>query len=198
MRPRTESGSFLREVAFGFVVSLVAAVLASTLGFFLPAAAVVRALIAAIGLVLVLRALTRSNEKTGRVVTMVLWLGAAIAAWMSGLGLPAYVAIHVLFVWLVRALFACSRPIEAGLELGLTLLAASFAVFAAARTGSVFLASWSFLLVAALGVAVPALAARWTRPAAREPDGIDPNRGFAIACKAADEALQRIAARQQT
>jgi hypothetical protein len=197
MKSRAGSGSFLREAAFGFVVSVVAAVAATTLTFVLPAGMVVRALVAGIGLALVLRALSRSNEKTGRIVTISLWLAAAAAAWLSGIGLPAYLAIHVLSVWLVRSLFGCARALEAGLELALALLAASFAIFAAVRTDSVFLASWSYLLVMALGVGIPALVAKWTESTPAEIAGDDPNRGFALASKAADEALQRIAARQR-
>jgi hypothetical protein len=198
MRARPKPASFLREAAFGLVASVIAAVLASTLTIFVPAPTVVRALVAAIGLALVLRTLAQSPERIGRFVTISLWLVAAAAAWLSGIGLAAYVAVHVLIVWLVRALFACSRPIEAGFELGLTLLAASFATVAAVRTGSVFLASWSFLLVVALGVAIPLLATKLTAPREAALAGTDPNRGFALASKAADEALQRLAARQRT
>jgi len=197
MRRRSASGSFLREAVFGFVVSIVAAVVAGTLAWVLPPATVARGLVAAIALALVLRALAQSRERTGRIVTIVLWTGAAAAAWLSGIGLAAYLAIHVLLVWLVRSLFACSRALEAGFELALVLLAASCATFAATRTGSVFLASWSFLLVMALGVAIPSLLARWLRPQASTLPADDPNRGFALACKAADAALQRIAMRQR-
>jgi hypothetical protein len=196
MSRHRERSSFLREAGFGFVVSLIAAVAASTLALFLPAATVLRALVAAVGLVLVLRAIARSNEKTGRIVTLAVWLAAVAAIWLAGFGLPAFIATHVLLLWLVRALFTCSRPIEAGLELALTLLAASFATVAAVRTGSVFLASWTFVLVMALGAAIPALVRRWTEPKLETVPSDDPNRGFARASKAADEALQRIATRQ--
>ena len=196
MSARRASGSFLREAAFGFVASAIAAVLATTLAYVLPGGAIVRALIAALGLTLVLRTLAQSSERTGRIVALALWSGAAAAAWFTGLGIPATVAIHLLLAWLVRALFTRSRLIEAGLDLALAFLAASFATFAALRTGSVFLASWSFLLVQALGASVPALADAWTRPRAPAVPQDDPNRGFALALKAADEALTRIATRR--
>lgn len=196
MSRHPDRGSFLREAGFGFILSLVAAVVASTLTVFLAPATVLRALVAAIALALVLRAIARSNEKTGRIVTLAVWFAAAATVWLAGFGLPAYVAIHVLLLWLVRALFACSRPLEAGLELALSLLAASFATYAAVRTGSVFLASWSFVLVMALGAAIPALVRRFTEPKPQTLPSDDPNRGFARASRAADEALQRIATRQ--
>lgn len=196
MSARRDSGSFLREATFGFVVSVIAAVLTTSLAFVLPTAVVVHALIAALGLTLVLRSLAQSRERIGRIVTLALWSVAAVLVWFSGLGIAATVAIHLLLAWLVRALFTRSRLLEAGLDFGLALLAASCATYAALRTGSVFLACWSFFLVQALGAGVPALAAAWTRPRAPSLPADDPNAGFALAAKAADEALTRIAARR--
>jgi len=196
MSARRPSGSFLREAAFGFVASAIAAVLATTLAYVLPGGAIVRALIAALGLTLVLRTLAQSNERTGRIVALAIWFAAAALVWFAGFGIPATVGIHLLLAWLVRALFTRSRLIEAGLDFALAVFAVSFATFAALRTGSVFFASWSFLLVHALGAAVPALADAWTRPRAGASPDDDPNRGFALALKAADEALTRIAARR--
>jgi hypothetical protein len=192
MKVQHRSTSFLREAAFGFFLSLAAAVLAATLGLVLPAPIVVRALVAAVGLALALRAMAQSRERTGRIVLLALWFAAAAGAWLSGVALSAYIAIHLLLAWVVRALFACARPLEAGLELGLILLAASSAVAAAARTGSIFLACWSFLLVIALGVAIPAIAARWTCGRQRAQSDTDPNGDFVRAARAADEALQRL------
>ena len=196
MNARNRPLSFLREAAFGFVVSVIAAALATTLAFVLPVGLTARALVAGLGLTLVLRTLAQSGEKSGRIVTMALWFAAAAAAWLSGIGFAAYVALHLLIAWLVRALYLRSRLTEAALDLGLAVLAASFAIFAAQRTGSVFLASWSFLLVHALGAGVPAVA-RVGRVAPEDTTPVkDPNADFDQAAKAADEALARIAARR--
>jgi hypothetical protein len=194
MSARLRKPTFLGEAAAGFVISVVAAVVALSLSFVLPAGVVARLVVAALGLTLVLRAMARSSEKTGRIVTVAVWLAAAAGIWLIGASLVTTVVVHVALVWLVRSLFAYSRLVEAALDLGLTLLALSFAVFAAVRTDSVFLAAWSFLLLQALHVAIPGLALRMTSRAAREGPCSDPNRGFADAFKAADEALQRIAA----
>jgi hypothetical protein len=189
--------AFLGEVVFGFGVSFVAAAVALTLSFVVPAAVVARLLVAGLGLTLVLRAIGRSSERTGRVVTIVVWLAAAAGIWLAGAGLPTYVAVHVTLAWLVRSLFSYSRLVEAGLDLGLTLLALSFAVFAAVRTESVFLATWCFLLVQAFQAQVPGLVSRVGTPAEKDVAVGDPNRGFAEAFEAADEALRRIAGQRQ-
>lgn len=195
MRPRTRSISFLREAAFGFVVSAVAAASAATLSFVAAPPVVARVVVAGIGLALVLRALAQSAERTGRIVTLAIWLAAAAAAWFFGIGIAAYVAVHAVLVWLVRALFSSSHVVAAGLDFALMVVALGFATLTAVRTDSVFLASWSLLLVLALGVAVPALAAKWTRPRELAMPDDDPNRGFALAFKSADEAFARIVAR---
>ena len=193
MMVRKRMPTFLGEAAFGFVMSLVAAAVATALSFVMPAGVVARQIVAALGLALVLRAIAASAEKTGRIVTVAVWLAAAAGIWVTGVALPAYVAVHVTLVWLVRSLFLRSRLIEVGLDLGLTALALSFAVLAAVRTESVFLATWSFVLIQALQVSIPGLASRMTTAAERETPISDPNRGFTDAFKAADEALHRIA-----
>jgi len=196
MSARTRQPAFLAEVAFGLVISLVAAAVALTLSLVMPGVIVARLIVAGLGLTLVLRAIGRSNERRGRVVAVVVWFAVAAGIWIVGVSLPAYVAVHVALAWLARSLFSCSRLIEAGLDLGLTLLALSFAIFAAVRTESVFLATWCFLLVQAFQASIPDLVARMTASSEREVPATDPNRGFAEAFKAADEALHRIAGRR--
>lgn len=193
MSARSRRPGFLGEVVFGFAVSAVAAALALTLAFVAPGAVVARLVIAGLGLALVLRAIGRSDEKTGRVVAVVVWFVVAAAVWLSGASLPVYLVVHLALAWLARSLFMYSRLLEAGIDLGLSLLAISFAVFAAVRTDSVFLASWCFFLVQAFQASIPGIAARLTTPAAKDEAGDDPNRGFAEAFKAADEALHRLA-----
>lgn len=193
MIARTRTPTFIGEAGFGFVISLVAAAVSLTLSFVAPVAVVARLVVAGLGLTLVLRSIGRSSERTGRIVTVAVWFAAAAGLWLSGAGLPVYVAVHVTLIWLVRSLFSYPRLIEVGLDLGLTLLALSFSILAAVRTESVFLASWCFFLVQGFHASIPGLASRLTAPREREAPFGDPNAGFAEAFKAADEALQRIA-----
>ena len=193
MKTRTQRKGFLGEVVFGFSVSLIAAAVALTLSFLFPAELIARIVVAGIGLAIVVRAIARSDEKTGRVVTLVVWLVATAAIWLAGTGLATFIIVQLTLAWLVRSLFFYSRFIEAGLDFALALLATSFAIFAAVRTESVFLAVWCFLLVQAMHVAIPGLVSSWTASKEKEMPFGDANRGFADAFKAADEALHRIA-----
>jgi hypothetical protein len=198
MKANIRQTSFLREAVFGFLVSLVVAAAALTLSFVMPAAVLSRVVITGIGLAVVIRTIARSDETTGRIVAVAVWIAAAASVWLVGGGLSVFIVVHVALVWLIRALFCCSRLGEAGLDLGLTVLALNFAILAAVRTESVFLATWCFLLVQALHVAIPGLVSQWTATREKELPVGDPNHGFAEAFKAADEALHRIAGQRST
>ena len=197
MRPHGSS-SFLREAAFGFVLAVAAAAAALTLSFALPTPIVARVVVAGAALAYLLRTLARANERTGRVVCVALWLAATCGAWWLGVGLPGFVLLHVAAIWLVRSLYAYSTFVEAALDLGLSALAMSFAVWAGVRTESLFLAVWCFFLIAAMHVAVPSAAAALTSRAGSGKEnaaGDDANRNFTEALRAAHAALERMAAR---
>ena len=218
MSARPRKRSFMAEVGFALVLALVVGAVGLTLALLVPPGTAVRLVVAGVGLAFVARTLGRAAEPTGRVTVAVVWTLAAVALWFAGTaatgtGLALYVAIHVGMIWLVRSLYAYSRVTEALLDLGLTALAASFAVWALVRTDGFFLPVWCFALGQALHVAIPGIAARLAAPregihAARTAAGrtaagrggneardrADEN--FARARIAADEALTRLAARR--
>jgi hypothetical protein len=187
--------SFLREVGLGLLWSVVAAAGASLALAFFPAPAVLKTVTATLAFVYVCVILGRAEDKTGRVLLLVLWLCATTAAWLSGIGLAGYIAVHIVALWLARALYAYSTLIEAALDLALSLFAFGFGTWAALSTDSLLLASWSFFLVQALHVHIPGFAARLREPRTRPTQIDDTNRRFAEASRVADEALRRIAAR---
>ncbi len=57
--------------------------------------------------------------------------------------------------WLVRSLYFYSGVLPALMDLGLSALSITAAVWAISQSGSVFLATWCFFLVQALFVAIP-------------------------------------------
>jgi len=194
MRGKRKPASFLREVGLGFLLSVLAAAVTTTALIFFPGGGVVRAVIAAVACAYLVVTLGRSGVATGRIVTMVIWITAVGAAWFAGLGIAAYLAVNIGLLWLVRALYLHSSLLEAALDLCLVVLAASFATWAAIRTDSVLLACWSFFVVQALHVGIPAVCAGLLRRAPAAGCDEHANRRFAEAGKAADEALRRIAA----
>jgi len=144
-----------------------------------------RAVIALLGLAYVIYAIGRSGERVGRITTLVCWLVVASGAWLAGLPLVAYVLVHLGAIWLVRSLYYYSGLMPALADLGLTMLGASFAVWAAQRADSAWLAFWCFFLVQAFHVSIPTSLTRSSAPEA-------PDDAFARAHRAAEAAVRRL------
>jgi len=136
---------------FGFFASAIVATLTPFVGF----GSVIRLLIPALGLAYLLYLMSRSKERLGRLTTLSLWSALAVVTWLVAPPFPLYLLIHVAAVWLVRSLYFYSGVMPALMDLGLSALSISAAVWAINRSGSVFLATWCFFLVQALFVAIP-------------------------------------------
>jgi hypothetical protein len=167
------------------ILSACGAALLAVLSPWLGLGLALRAVIALLGLAYVLHAIGRSGERVGRITTLACWLAVASAAWLVGLPLAAYVLVHLGAVWLVRSLYYYSGLLPALADLGLTLLGAAFAVWAAQRADSAWLAFWCFFLVQAFHVSIPASLP--SRAALDAPDD-----AFARAHRAAEAAVRRL------
>ncbi len=147
--------SFLHGVIAAAVLAFFASAVVATLTPFVGLGAVLRLVIPGLALAYLLYLLNRSAERTGRVTILALWSALAVVTWWFAPPLPLYLVIHVGAVWLVRSLYFYSGVLPALMDLGLSGLSISAAVWAASRSGSVFLATWCFFLVQALFVAIP-------------------------------------------
>jgi hypothetical protein len=131
--------------------------------------------------------LARSDERTGRVVTVTVWAVAAALLAAFGVGLPLYLLGHAVLVWLVRALYHQRSAFGALADLGLTALALVAAVAAMRNTSSLFIAIWTFFLIAASFVALPNDMVRSQAAGSAEP--------FDRAQRTANAALKRLVSR---
>jgi hypothetical protein len=186
MSAPTPSPSFGHSLAVAFVLSLIGAAVLATLTPFVGSGPALRVVIASLGLSYILYQIGRSGERVGRITTVALWVVAASFAWFLGLPLVAYVLVHVGLVWLVRSLYRYSGLLPALVDLGLSVLGAAFAVWAAQRSGSAWLALWCFFLVQSFHVLIPATLG----PANSTPDGGDD--AFGRAHRAAEAAVRRL------
>ena len=149
-----------------------------------------RLLIPLMSLAYVFYLLATADARTGRVVTVSLWSALAVGAWWLSPPLPAYVLIHVGVIWLVRSLYFYSGVIPALLDGLLSGFAAGAFVWAATRTDSIFLSTWTYFLVQSLFVLIPArIGPRKAGPAAVD------SRRFERAKNQADAALRQLATR---
>ena len=100
-------------------------------------------------------------------------------------------AFSVALIWLVRSLYCYSGVLPALADLGLGLLGAAFAVWAAQRSGGAWLAFWCFFLVQAFHVLIPPAVGAGTDDGSAAADD-----AFARAQRAADAAVRRLSAAQ--
>lgn len=181
--------SFLHGVLlaaiFAFFASAVIATLTPFVGFF----SVIRLVIPALGLAYILYLFSRSRERVGRVTTLSVWSALAAVTWWVAPPLPLYLLIHVGAIWLVRSLYFYSGVLPALMDLGLSALSITAAVWAISQTGSVFLATWCFFLVQALFVAIPPAVNRKANPATNVTVENEP---FERARRQADRALTQL------
>lgn len=180
---------FFHGVIVAAVLGFVASAIVATLTPFAGLGAVVRLVVPMLGLAYLLYLLNRSAERLGRVTTLTLWTGMAAVTWWIGPPLPLYLMIHVGAVWLIRSLYFYSGVMPALMDLGLSALSVSAAVWAITRSGSVFLATWCFFLVQALFVAIPPAVQRKAKP---ELNTVADNDGFERAKRQADAALRQL------
>jgi hypothetical protein len=169
-----------------FVFSACGAALLAALSPWLGMATTLRAVIALLGFAYAIYVIGRSGERVGRLTTIACWLVVAGGAWLTGLPLVGYVLLHVGLAWLVRSLYHYSGLLPALADFGLSLLGAAFAVWAAQRSGSAWLALWCFFLVQAFHALIPPTLQRGSAAPVAADDA------FARAHRAAEAAVRRL------
>lgn len=185
--------SLLHGIAIAFVLSAVGGALSFALSLLLGAQPALRILVPLLGGAYVLYLLSRSHERIGRVTTVLAWTLGCAAAWFAHPPLAPYLLIHVGMLWLIRSLYFYSGVLPALADLALSLIALAFGVWAASRSGGVFLGSWSFFLVQAFFVLIPASVRDGARRGSAPAAGPEPC-AFTLAQRTADAALRRLAA----
>ena len=182
----TPRPSFGASLGVGLVLSFCGAAALSVLGPVLFAGYALRAVIAIVAFAYVLYLIGKSGERVGRVTTVVCWLVVALGAAVAGLPLGAYVLVHVGLIWLVRSLYYYSGVLPALADFGLGLLGVVFAIWAAQRTDSVWLAFWCFFLTQSFHVLIP------QSLATRENQARSADDAFNRAHRMAEEAIRRL------
>ena len=181
----------------GVLVALAAGVISSVAYTVLPGMFGLewtsRALIAGLGLGYVLYLLHRSQERTGRVVTLVAWLLLAATSWFLITDIPVYLAAHLGLIWLIRSLYHQPGPLAALLDLALSLFAVTAGIWALAHADSVFMGVWTFFLVQAVFVGIPSLGSR--RPRGEAAPGHEAD-SFQLAYRGAEAALRKLSSHQ--
>jgi hypothetical protein len=179
--------TFLGGVAIAAALAAAgAALFSATFAWWSPRVAL-RLIVALVSGAYVVYLLARSDERTGRIVTVAVWTVAAALLAEFGDALSLYLIGHASLLWLVRALYHQRSTLGALADLGLTALALVAAVAAMRSTGSLFMAIWTFFLIEALFAATPNDPVR--------PHRNDPAEPFDRAQRTANAAIQRLVSR---
>ena len=133
--------------------------------------------------------LAHRDVRVGRIAVSSMWLVGTAALWFMAPSFLAFVALQVFALWLVRTIAMRRGALASVLGLVTTLLATLIGFSTANHTGSFFLATWSFFLVEAFQVGLPAqwpLARKSPRP------GTTADEVFLRARQTADNAIARL------
>ena len=104
-----------------------------------------------------------------------------------------YLLLHLSLLWVVRVLYHQPGPLAAMLDLALNLSALMAGFWAFTHSDSVFLGAWTFFLVQALYVGIPAFTGRRLQ---ERGSGTDPTDEFQQAYRSAETALRKLSADQ--
>ena len=136
--------------------------------------------------------LTRSGRRSGRVTLGLLALTILLTSLVCNLRFPTLLLLCVMLIWAVRS-FAYSRSlVSAVLQGGVCVLGCGVALIVYGHSRSLALAIWSFFLVQAAFVFIPAQFIRRSATPSGTTLGGAPD-GFGLAYHAAEQALERLA-----
>jgi hypothetical protein len=148
----------------GIVVAIGASLAGGILTAMLPIVTseytAIRLLLSVLAVSYLLYLMKRSNEHTGRVVMVAVWLSVTFACLLLGIPLAWFALIQVASVWIIRSLYFHASILPALLDLALVgfgLIAAAWAIL---QTGSMVTAIWCFFLSQSLFVLIPAFGSR--------------------------------------
>lgn len=153
--------NFLNGVIVALILAAAGSVLFSALTPLFDGALVLRCIVSLLTLAYLLYLLSLSSVRVGRLAVFTLSAGVIAASLYWQPPLVLYSLAHVGLIWLVRCCYFHNSLVGALADLGFCALAFAVAVWAAGRSGTLFLMLWSFFLIQAL--VLPVLRDRFAR-----------------------------------
>jgi len=138
--------------------------------------------------------LARSGRRSGRITLGLLALTVLLVSLVLNLRFPTILLLCVTLMWGIRSCAYSRSLISAVLQGGVCVLGCGAALMAYRPSGSLALATWSFFLVQAAFVLIPAQCLRRPATPAGATQGGTPD-GFGLAYHAAEQALERLTTR---
>lgn len=179
----------LRTAIVGLAVSLAGGAAFTTLAPMLGPGTTLRLAIPLMGFAWLACLLRGQPGAPGRITAFAFWCAVSTAAWLIAPPFSVYLLVHVAALWLVRSLYFYTGALPALMDMTLSALSLLAASWAMTRSGSVFLAAWSFFLVQALFVLIPPRMKAWRTGAGAKDDE---KQAFERARERAEAALRQL------
>jgi len=181
--------SLFEGMGVALIASICGAAAFAVLSVVLDRLGVFRLVVAVLALAYLLYLLARSEDRVGRVTVLALWLGITGVNLLLAPTPLLYVVIHLVVIWLVRALYFYHGVLPALADLGLMGVSLIVAVWAGESTHSLFFSLWCFFLVQALFVFIPP---SLTRGRGKQTHARPPEDKFERAHRAAELAVRKL------
>lgn len=186
--------TLLEGVLVALVLSLLAAPLVALLHSLIGSLLAWKAVVVAMAYTYICYLLVQRGRTSGRVTLGLLALIVLLAGVVLDLRLTSMLLLCVALIWGIRS-FAYSRSLVSAVLQGVVcMLGCAAAIMVYGHSGSFALAIWSFFLVQAAFVLIPARLTRRSTTDVYEKPGGAPD-GFGRAHHAAEQALGRLATR---
>jgi hypothetical protein len=117
-----------------------------------------RILVSVLALGYLVYLLKHSDERTGRVVMVALWLIATLTCTLLDSSLISFLIVQAASIWIIRSLYFHTSVLPALLDLGLVAFGLVATAWAILQTGSAMTAIWCFFLTQSLFVLIPGFA----------------------------------------
>ncbi len=179
----------LEGIMLAIGASLGGGMLATLLPTVLSENASSRVLLSMLGLGYLVYLLKRSNERTGRVVMVALWLIVTLTSTLLDISLVGFLLVQVGLLWMVRSLYFHASILPSLLDLGLVAFALLASTWAILQTGSVMTAIWCFFLTQSLFVLIPGFATEGDNTSCFDPPEAD---RFQSAHRVALDAVRKL------
>jgi hypothetical protein len=184
--------SFLSATGLALLMAVAASIGFTLLAPIIGPTASLRLLITGLGLLYLAWLLSSSRLRAGRVTAFAAWLLLSGVAWVLAPSLLTYLFLHAALLWLVRSVVRYRSALSGLIDLGVSVVAVAAAAWAARHSGSVFLAAWSYFLVQATALAIPACLPGRKRG---HGDTVRENEAFDQARRRADAAFRELVTR---
>ncbi|MEM7466373.1 MAG: hypothetical protein AAF387_05750 [Pseudomonadota bacterium] len=155
--------SFIEGAVLALILSALGSLSYSLLSFFFVSTSAGLMIAGVVCALYVFYLLRRSTRKSGKLVSAVATLAILLVAMLVPVSIIALAAALLFLIWLLRSCYFRTGAFDSAGDLALIIGGAGLAIFTAMYTSSLFLSLWSFFLVQAFHVFLPAITRSHTK-----------------------------------